>query len=153
MNYSPSSEEHWFFFPSLLTYPSCLESLQPVSPSLPWGPVAVLFFYWEKILSPPVVTSAHLPEVRKRKEGGSFTQWSSVTISHALGGSGAAVWPFQPSMVLPLLMLISMPCVLTACIYLKVPLCVYLNSDAFFKIKSSYEIVVCLPVKENKAHW
>ena len=81
VRYSPFSEEHWFSFPSLLTYPSCLESLQPVSPSLLWGPAAVSFFYWEKILSLLAVISVHLPEIRKKKKGCSFTERSSVTTS------------------------------------------------------------------------
>lgn len=91
VSYSPFSEERWFFVPSLLTYPSCHESLQPVSPSLPWGPAAVLFFYWEKILSLPIVISVHLPEIGKKKEGRGLTQRLSVSISRALRGGRTAV--------------------------------------------------------------
>ena len=95
VRYSLFSEEHWFSSPSLLTYPSCLESLKPVSPSLLWGPAAVSFFYWEKILSLLAVISVHLPEIRKKKKGCSFTDRSSVTTSPALGGGWGSSTPSE----------------------------------------------------------
>ena len=131
VSYSPFSEEHWFSFPSLLTYPSCLESLQPVSPSLLWGPAAVLFFYWEKILSLLVVISVHLPEIRKKKKGCSFTERSSVTISPALGGAwGSSI----PSEQCDQTLLMGTSKCFKAYLYFKVLLHVYLNSDIFLKI-------------------
>lgn len=140
VSYSPFSEGHWFFFPSLLTYPSCREFLQPVSPSLLWGPVAVLFFYWEKILSLPVVISTHLPEIRKKKGGCSFSQRSSGTTSDALGGRKGSRMPSEHSVIQPLPRGTSMPCVLTAYIHLKsCGICTW-RVIYFFKIWGLYEI-------------
>lgn len=131
VSYSPFSEEHLFSFPSPLTYPSCLESLQPVSLSLLWGPAAVLFFYWEKILSLLVVISVHLPEIRKKKKGCSFTERSSVTISPALRGAWGSS---KPSEQCDQTLLMGTSRCFKAYIYLKVLLHVYPNSNTFFKI-------------------